>query len=173
LEIRSLDFGGRLYLAANLAKAHTTVVLLRLAKVIWLLSVLAALATLLYVYAAWPEEIAVFEGERPLLLSRDIVFYAFLGGMAVLNSMVYMVSALNRPEAGLPVRTWYHVFTSTLNLFLIIALQYLNLFNSGEKFAYDTIGPIIYGSIVLVVLTALFWPLFRIWKAVAGKHKPA
>lgn len=146
-------------------------VLLRIAKVIWLLSVLAGLVSLLYVYASWPEEIVVFEDEKPLLLSRDTVFYAFLGGMAVLNSMVYIVSALNRAEAGLPVRTWYHVFTSTLNFFLIIALQYLNLFNSGEKFAYTRIGPVIYGSLALVVLTAAFWPVFTLWGAISRRLK--
>ncbi len=138
-------------------------------KVAWFLSAFAALASLLYAYASWPEMLTVFESEGTHTASREYVFYSFLGALTVLNCLVYVISALHPGEGSYPLRAWYHSFTVSLNLFLIIALQYLNLFNSGEKFAFEKIGPIIYGGIVLVVITAAVWPVYLAWQGLSGK----
>jgi len=49
-----------------------------------------------------------------------------------------------------------------LNLFLIVAMSFTSLINSGEKFDYPRIGAIIYGSLLLLAAWSATWPVYRV-----------
>ena len=52
----------------------------------------------------------------------------------------------------------------TLNIFFIIGMNFISLYNSEEKFDYDRIALIIYGSLGLIILWAVAWPVYVIFK---------
>ncbi|MCI0751916.1 MAG: hypothetical protein L0Y35_08765, partial [Flammeovirgaceae bacterium] len=52
----------------------------------------------------------------------------------------------------------------TINIFLIVTFSYLQLNNSGEKFDFERIGFIIYGSLILCGLWLLAGPALLIMR---------
>jgi hypothetical protein len=132
--------------------------ILRLIKAIWFLSMLAALANLLYVYAGLPETVVVHEqGIEQHSLGREAVFYGALVLLALANLMVYVFGKKLMPDDWF--RGWLHGLVVTFNIFSIIGLSFLGLFNSTEKFDFSRIGFIIYASVGLMVLWAAGWPV--------------
>lgn len=141
---------------------------LKIFKACWFLSVLLILANLLYVYAALPETVTIQDqGITSFSMSRESFFYAVTAIIALVNAMVYLVSGLYREAVDF--RTWFHGLVITLNIFFMISLNFISLFNSGEKFDYSRIDFIIYGSIVLFVVWALMWPFYLLYKKITGK----
>jgi hypothetical protein len=127
-------------------------------KGVWFLSLLATVAILLYVYASLPENIEL--GEH-LTVSRNAVFYSALALLAAFDSSVFVVARLYSGRAEFYM-VWYYGLIIFLHLLIIVSLQFLNLYNSQEKFNYPSIGFIIYGSIALVVLWASLWPVYSL-----------
>ena len=119
---------------------------------------LAMLANLLFVYASLPETVLV-PGDGDFQLSREVTFYSVLILGAVLNGLVYVVSRFYATDEA--IKTWFHGFVITLNIFLIIALAYLNVYNSQEKYDYSRMGYIVYGSAYLVVGWVLTLPVIK------------
>lgn len=143
--------------------------ILKIFKAVWFLSVLVTLANLLYVFAALPEEVTIYDsGMSMITVSRDAFFYMATAIIAIVNGLVYAVSAAFRKE--IDFRTWFHGLVITLNIFFIISLNFVSLFNSGEKFDYSRIDFIIYGSIAMFVVWAFGWPLFSIYKLIKRKQ---
>jgi hypothetical protein len=106
--------------------------------------------------------VAIQEAEgAQVLLDRETMFYVMLVLIAVCNVLVYLISRLYPTQEML--RAWFHGLVITLNIFFIIALSLVSLFNSQERFDYSRIGFVIYGSVGLVVLWALSWPVIRIF----------
>jgi len=137
--------------------------LLKIFKAIWFLSILVTLANLLYVYASLPETVIINDrGASLVSVSREGFFYMITAVIAFVNVLVYVVSYVFRKEVDF--RTWFHGLVVTLNIFFIISLHFVSLFNSGEKFDYGRIDFIIYGSIALFVLWALGWPFYSVYK---------
>lgn len=143
--------------------------MVKLAKVVWFLSLLGALAALLLIYASLPEQVVVQQRESKLIsLPRDTVFYLGLAFMTIANVFVYAVAKAYRKNE--PFRVWFYIFTVTLNIFFIVALNLLNLFNSAERFDYQRINFVIYGSVVLVVIWALTWPFYTLYRKISHKQ---
>ena len=133
--------------------------IVKIFKGVWFLSLLTTLAVLLYVYASLPEEIQVMEGERAFSISRNGLFYSALGLLSVFNILVFIFSKLFQAKNGL-FAAWFYGLVCFLHLFLIVALQFFNVYNSQENFKYESIGYIIYGSISLVVVWFFLWPIY-------------
>jgi len=145
-----------------LLQPNFRIMALKLFRAVWFLSALVVLADLLYVYAGLPETVAIQEAEgSQVLLDREMLFYVMLVLIAVCNVLVYLISRLYPAHETL--RAWFHGLVVTLNIFFIIALSLVSLFNSQERFDYSRIGFVIYGSVGLVVLWALSWPVIRIF----------
>jgi hypothetical protein len=53
----------------------------------------------------------------------------------------------------------------------VVVLLFLNSSNSNEKFDFSRIGFLIYGSIILVVLWAVAWPLFLFFRKFLSKSQ--
>lgn len=137
---------------------------LKIFRAVWFLSVLAVLANLLFGYAGWQQENLVIleDGADQLLINKEILFYAIVGMLVLINVVVYVFGKLYARQEDL--RSWIHALVTVINLFFIVAISLIGLYNSAEKFNYATIDFIIYGSVALVVLVALIWPVYSLTK---------
>jgi len=141
---------------------------LKLFKAIWFLSMLAVLANLLYVYASLPEQVSLMEeGVETYAIGREQLFYSAMVVIAIANVMVYLFSKSIAPDENF--RTWLHGLVITLNIFFIIGLSFISLYNSVEKFDFSRIGFIIYSSVILVIVWALSWPVYSLGRKIISK----
>jgi hypothetical protein len=144
--------------------------ILKIFKAVWFISLLAVIANLLYVYVGWPQDVVIFENVSDIfLVDRENLFYSAMSVLAVFNLLVFVFSRGVAPDEGF--RSWMHGFVITLNIFSIISLSFISLYNSSEKFDFSRIGVIIYSSIGLVVLWAISWPLIAIARKLFSKQK--
>ena len=141
---------------------------LKLLKGIWFLSMVAALGALLYVYAGLPQEVIVQkDGPSQTSVSNEIFFYTVMVLLAISNVMVFIIAKVFAGSDDF--RTWFYGLIMTLNIFFIIALVFIFQYNSNEKFDYDRIAFVIYGSLALMVLWAAAWPIYRIFRSINFK----
>jgi hypothetical protein len=82
--------------------------------------------------------------------------------------MVYFVAKMYSKDNAF--RIWFYGLIITLNIFFVVALSLLNTFNSGEHFKYNNIDFIIYGSVSLIVLWALAWPFYFLYRKISTKQ---
>jgi hypothetical protein len=136
---------------------------LKLLKAMWFLSMLATLGALLYVYASLPQEVLVQDDtDARVAISNEVFFYLAMIFIALSNAMVYVMAKVFKTNEDL--RSWFYGLVVALNIFFIIGMNFISLYNSEEKFDYDRIAVIIYGSIGLIVLWAAAWPVYAIFK---------
>lgn len=130
----------------------------------WFLSVLVLFAALLFNYAGWAEVLVVQEdeGDNTVSMGREVFFYVMVAVFAIVNVLVYLVSKMFPKEEDF--RAWFHGLVITINIFFIIAINLIGLYNSAEKFDYNRIGFIIYGSVGLVVTWAIAWPVYIFYR---------
>jgi hypothetical protein len=76
--------------------------------------------------------------------------------------MVYLVSKFYRANEDL--RAWFHGLLITINLFFVITMSLIGVYNSAEKFDYSRIGFVIYGSVGLILVWALAWPAYLLYQ---------
>ena len=129
---------------------------------------MAWLALFLYVYASLPEEVLIREAANKVFLSREAVFYLFLAAIVLVNGLVFIVSRLFTDRENF--LSWFCGLIICFNFFFVIVLNFINLVNSGEKFNYDRIGYVIYGSVGLFVLWAVGWPVYSFFRKFLSKE---
>jgi len=142
--------------------------ILKIFKGVWFLSLMAWLALFLYVYASLPEQVLIRETENKVFLSREAVFYLFLAAIVLVNGLVFIVSRLFTDRENF--LSWFCGLIICFNFFFVIVLNFINLVNSGEKFNYDRIGYVIYGSVGLFVLWAVGWPVYSFFRKFLSKE---
>ncbi len=142
----------------------------KILKSIWLLSLLVTLVMLLYSYASMPERMELGADSPLQSVSRNGLFYAALAMIGLINSLVFAMGRLV-PEKEPFFRPWFYMLLAFLNLFMVVSLQFFSLYNSSEKFNYDSIGIIIYGTISLLIVWASLWPLKMIIQKFLPKWK--
>ncbi len=142
---------------------------LKIIKGVWFLSLLAFLGSFMYIYASLPENVLLLEGDSAIEVSRGTIFYSFLTIVGITNTLVFVVSRLFPPDQY-RFKTWFYGFVITLNLFFIVAIAFINLYNSSEKFDYSNIGYVIYGSISLVAIWVASWPVYTIFRKNISKQ---
>jgi hypothetical protein len=133
---------------------------LKIFKAVWFLSLLVVTATFFYVYASLPENVVIQETDVQVSVSREALFYIALGVLSLINLMVIFFAKLYR-QSFEDLVTWFYGQIICLNVFFVIVLCYVSLFNSQEKFEYERLGIIIYGSIGLIIVWAASWPVYR------------
>lgn len=134
---------------------------LKLFRVMWFLSVLVVLADLLYVYASLPEAVVVRETDSTPV-GRELLFYILLGCIVGVNFLVYLLKMFFHEAEAL--RAWFHGFVITINIFAIISMHTISVYNSGEIFDYSRVGILLTGSIGLILAWALSWPLYWVFQ---------
>ena len=136
---------------------------LKLLKAIWFLSMLVTLGALLYVYASLPQEVLVQDDtEARVAISNELFFYLAMVLIAVSNALVFVMAKVFKSKEDL--RAWFFGLIIALNIFFIIGMNFISLYNSEEKFDYDRIAVIIYGSLGLIILWTVAWPVYAIFK---------
>lgn len=136
---------------------------LKLLKAIWFLSMLATLGALLYVYATLPQEVLVQDDDQArLAISNELFFYLAMVFIAISNSMVYVMAKVFKSNEDL--RSWFFGLIIALNLFVIIGMNFISLYNSEEKYDFERLAVVIYGSLGLIILWAAAWPVYAIFK---------
>ena len=140
---------------------------LKLFRAMWFLSVLVVLANLLYVYASLPEVVIVQEDDR-VSISKEWLFYILLLGIVLINVLVYLFKIMF--EDGEDLRAWFHGLIITINIFMIIAMQALNVYNSSELFDHSRVSFFLTGSLGLVIIWSALWPLYLVFQKFFIKH---
>jgi len=115
----------------------------------------------MYIYASLPQQVILQEGVEMMSLSRNTLFYLTLGIITLFNVLVFVFAKLygNSNES---FSVWFYGQIILLNFFFCTVLGYLNVLNSGENFAFDNLGIVIYGSIALIVIWAIGWPVYSL-----------
>lgn len=137
--------------------------IVKIFKAVWFLSLLAAVGILLYTYASFPDVITVSEpgAGEPQEIGRNQLFYAALGMLSIFNVLVFVVNRF-MAVGDTFFQAWFYGLVVCFNLFMVVALEFFNLYNSQEKYDYESIGYIIYGSVGLIILWAAAWPMGRL-----------
>src|SRR5688572_20628499 len=143
---------------------------LKLFRAVWFLSMLIVMANLIYVYAGLPELVSLAEPASGMDLSigKEQLFYSAMALMALVNVLVYLFSKKLTPDEDF--RTWLHGLVIAVNIFFIIGMSFIGLYNSAEKFDFSRIGFIIYSSVGLVGLWATGWPVYVVVKKLLAKQ---
>ena len=143
--------------------------ILKVFKAVWFLSLLGVLGNLMYVYAGLPEQVSVAEegGATSHVMDKEALFYAALGFILILNLLVYLFSKSITPSESF--RTWLHGLVITINIFFVVGFSFIGLYNSAERFDYARIAPIIYGSVILIALWAIAWPVYSVGRKLFAK----
>jgi hypothetical protein len=130
-------------------------------KFVWFFSLVATGGLFFYVYASLPLDVAVLPGDKPVMISREGLFYSVLAIIGLINVLVFIVAKLFTEEQT-DFKSWFYGFVATLNLFFVTVINFLGVTNSGERFDYGGLGILIYGSIGLVVLWSISWPIYSL-----------
>lgn len=138
--------------------------ILKIFRVVWFFSILGVLGFFMYTYASLPDPIVILDDTEQISIGKEVWFYSVLFLVAVFNMFVYVFRSLhkNRTDAT-AFLSWFYGLVICLNLFFIVAVSYISLFNGGERFEYHRIGIIIYGSIGLMIAWAFAWPVYLIF----------
>jgi hypothetical protein len=132
-------------------------------KVVWVFSLFAVLGLFMYAYAGLPDPVVVFEADLPVQISRDMLFYGSLMIITLANFLAFANGNILRHESD-PFKSWLYGLIIVLNIFFIVALNFISLYNSGERFDYSRLGVVIYAIVILVLLWAIAWPVLAISK---------
>lgn len=135
--------------------------ILKIFKGVWFISMLAVVANMLYVYAGLPEEVVV--GEEDLsnyVIGREILFYSWLAVVGITNVLVYVFGKSIEPDETF--RTWLTGLIITVNLFFIIGLSFIGLYNSSETFDFNRAGIVLYISMGLMGIWLTSWPVILV-----------
>jgi hypothetical protein len=138
---------------------------LKIFKGVWFFSLLALFGLFFYMYAALPQEVALSEAERSISISRNSFFYFSIMLFAMVNVLVFVVNKLlSHGDQGFSA--WFYGLVITFNLFFLSSLGFLHVFNGGDRYDYSRMGPIIYGSLVLICIWMVSWPGYIIIKKI-------
>jgi hypothetical protein len=132
---------------------------LKILKVIWVFSLLTVLGVFMYVYASLPENVVVNENPQTTTLSRETLFYIVLAVIAVANALVFAVTRIFSQKES-DFKAWFYGLIACANLFFVIGLSFISLYNSNEKYDFARLGIIIYGSVGLLLVWATSWPVY-------------
>lgn len=148
--------------------------IVKIFKAVWFISLLAAVGVLLFAYAGFPDVIILSDnGTGPVQsMGRNELFYAAVGLLAIFNVMVFLINRFMAAGDEF-FQAWFYGLVICFNVFTLVALEFFNLYNSQERYDYDSIGYIIYGSVGLIVLWASLWPDGQLVKMFMPKREVA
>lgn len=141
----------------------------RLVKYFWFLSMFIFLITLLYVYAYLPGMVAIHagpQGQADQFIERSTFFYVSVGFFLIANISFYVLKRLlqaiwlrksssgSATPARLSMRedvaNWLLGFAAAINIFFVLILIYLAIFNNSEDMSLGMYAPLVYGGPVLM-----------------------
>jgi len=142
---------------------------LKIFRGVWFISMMAVFANLMYIYAYLPQQVALFEEElRIISTDREVFFYVAMAAIALINVLVYLFSKKVTPDEHF--RIWVNGLVIVLNIFFIISMSFIGVYNSTEKFNFADIGFVIYGSVGLFVAWVAAWPVYSVFRKLSAKQ---
>lgn len=137
--------------------------ILKISRALWFFSFITLFAYLLYGYAGWPQDMVIQErgGDR-ISTSKDTLFYGLLALYLLINVQPYLVKRIYPQDEDL--RSWFHGLMVCVNIFFIISMNILGVYNSLEVFDFGRVAFMVYGSILLIGSWTVAWPLFLLYK---------
>lgn len=142
--------------------------IVKIFRAVWFISLLIVTAVLFYGYATLPENVIVSEnGTNIYDITRDMFFYIVLGFLSVINVMVVTIARIGVKNEAF--KTWFYGLIITFNIFFIVAISFISLYNSGETYDYKRLETIIYTSIGLFSFWTVGWPVYIGYKRFSGK----
>jgi len=139
---------------------------LKIFKGVWFFSLVVLVGLFFYIYAGLPEQVLFFEAENGYSISRDGFFYLTIFLFAIVNALVFAVSKLlNNSINGFT--SWFYGLVITFNFFFMASLGFLHVLNGGDRYDYSQMAPTIYGSLILIGVWILGWPLYLVFKKIA------
>lgn len=139
---------------------------LKIFKGVWFFSLLGLLITFFYVYAGLPETVNLWE--EGVSISRNGLFYLSIVLMALVNVMVFMArNLIGKQNEGFNI--WFYGLIISINVFFIASLGLLNVFNGGDRYDYSRMAPAIYGSLILICVWIISWPVYLLSQKILAK----
>lgn len=146
----------------------------RLVKYFWFLSMFIFLVALLYVYAYLPGMVGIQadpQGYVNEFVSRSTFFYVSVGIFLVANISLYVLKRMletiwergssaggtisARQSMRKDVADWLLGFAAAINIFFVLILVYLAIFNNSEDMNQGMYAPLVYGGPVLMAILFL------------------
>ncbi|QSE96657.1 hypothetical protein [Fulvivirga lutea] len=143
----------------------------RLIKALWFTTLVSASAFLLFVYAGFREDQLIFVNNELEGLDRETFFFLALTIITVSNFTFYILSwRLRKQDNRMAefIKGWLMGLASALNFFLIVVLSFLQIFNGGENFNYQSIGYLIFVSLGAVIICAMTLPIFLVKEKISS-----
>ncbi|MCU0418059.1 MAG: hypothetical protein MUC38_00245 [Cyclobacteriaceae bacterium] len=139
--------------------------IVKIFRAVWFFSLLLLLALFFYSYAGWPDPLVLEESLSPLTISKDGLFYAVLACVAFTSVLAFVAGRWKYGSESF--RSWLFGLITCFHLFAGMAINFISIFNSSEKFDFGRLAVLIYGSLMLMVVWAASWPVVY----VLGKKK--
>ena len=145
----------------------------RLVKFGWFISIFVFFLALLYVYAYLPSSVSIYADARGMAdmhIDREYFFYLLLGFFGLANIAFYSLSKLIHlqylPNVNLndqlrkrtlkeDLADWLLGLAAALNIFLVLGMIFLGVFNNSEGITFSHYGLVVYAGPVLIGLMLL------------------
>lgn len=128
--------------------------ILKILKGVWFFSLLGLMALFFYVYASLPEVVVFSDELDGFSVSRNSFFYLFIVSLVAVNVLVFLIDKLVKlPNQAF--HAWFYGLVVTLNAFYFSTLLYLLVLNGGDRYDFSRMGPVMFGSMILIVIWIL------------------
>jgi len=142
--------------------------ILKILKGVWFFSLLLLFGVFFYIYAALPETIIFSQEEGSFSTSRNVFFYSSILLFAFINVLVFVVArVLSSGDQGFS--SWFYGLVVTFNFFFFTTLGFLHVLNGGDRYDFSQMGPAVYGSLILICVWMIAWPMILIYKKIKSK----
>ena len=123
-------------------------------NVLWAISLAGVAAVLLYVYASIPDEVVIYKAtDTDYRITRELFFYASLITIVLPNMVVAIVGYfLKTMKVDQTTVSWFNLFPVIVNIYLVIALFFVEILNSLEKFDFHYFGYLTVVGLIFLLL---------------------
>lgn len=142
--------------------------ILKVFKVVWFVSLFTMMGVFIYCYASWPHSVSLSEQEGGLSIDKSILFYTCLALAGIFNALVFAIARMNFSQQ---FRSWFYGMVIIFHTFFVSMFIFITIFNSLEKYNYSQVGPILYASIVLLMLWIIAWPVYLVFRRFSAQPK--
>ena len=151
--------------------------MISIVKAVRVISSLAFLGVLLYVYAYLPDPVKLpvdLGGIRELLVNKGNLFYIMVGIFAIVSTTSFFVVRLINKLPGSEISfkknltNWSLSFLVVINIFLILSLVIIGIINNTERAGIGHYATLAYVGPVLLVIW-LFLLIFVVAKRLVAR----
>lgn len=136
--------------------------MLKILKFIWLITLFAGLAALLWSYASVPSSVKVTDLST---IGKEPFFYLGLFFLTFSNFTLYGIGKNKIIGSYEYLLTWKYTFGIITNGFFIASIMFIGIYNSTESFNYNNFGYLILVFLTFIVGWLLILPFLIIFRS--------